>query len=106
MLRCRSQFWRRTAQNAVLCIPGDSDRTKRVVLIRRVEQQIVAGKRERADFLFLEHETGLTRGNLSVQLSRLAENQGHCSRRKTGFGEGLAGLDRKRVYLENSAGIR
>jgi DNA-binding transcriptional ArsR family regulator len=28
---------------------------------------------ERADFLFLEHATGLTRGNLSVQLSRLEE---------------------------------
>jgi DNA-binding transcriptional ArsR family regulator len=28
---------------------------------------------ERADFLFLERATGLTRGNLSVQLSRLAE---------------------------------
>jgi DNA-binding transcriptional ArsR family regulator len=28
---------------------------------------------ERADFLFLERATGLTRGNLSVQLSRLEE---------------------------------
>ncbi len=28
---------------------------------------------ERADFLFLERATGLTRGNLSVQLSRLHE---------------------------------
>jgi DNA-binding transcriptional ArsR family regulator len=28
---------------------------------------------ERADFLFLEHATGLTRGNLSVQLTRLEE---------------------------------
>lgn len=28
---------------------------------------------ERADFLFLERATGLTRGNLSVQLSRLQE---------------------------------
>ena len=29
---------------------------------------------ERADFLFLERATGLTRGNLSVQLSRLEES--------------------------------
>jgi DNA-binding transcriptional ArsR family regulator len=28
---------------------------------------------ERADFLFLEHTTGLTRGNLSVQLTRLED---------------------------------
>ena len=28
---------------------------------------------ERADFLFLAHATGLTRGNLSVQLTRLEE---------------------------------
>jgi DNA-binding transcriptional ArsR family regulator len=28
---------------------------------------------ERADFLFLERATGLTRGNLSVQLTRLEE---------------------------------
>lgn len=28
---------------------------------------------ERADFLFLENATGLTRGNLSVQLTRLQE---------------------------------
>jgi DNA-binding transcriptional ArsR family regulator len=28
---------------------------------------------ERADFLFLEHATGLSRGNLSVQLTRLEE---------------------------------
>lgn len=28
---------------------------------------------ERADFLFLEHATGLTRGNLSVQLTRLED---------------------------------
>ena len=29
---------------------------------------------ERADFLFLERATGLTRGNLSVQLTRLEES--------------------------------
>jgi DNA-binding transcriptional ArsR family regulator len=37
---------------------------------------------ERADFLFLERATGLTRGNLSVQLSRL-EAAGFIDIRKT-----------------------
>ena len=32
---------------------------------------VVLASCERADFLFLERATGLTRGNLSVQLSRL-----------------------------------
>ncbi len=34
---------------------------------------VVLASCERADFLFLERATGLTRGNLSVQLSRLEE---------------------------------
>lgn len=34
---------------------------------------VVLSSCERADFLFLERATGLTRGNLSVQLSRLEE---------------------------------
>jgi DNA-binding transcriptional ArsR family regulator len=37
---------------------------------------------ERADFLFLERATGLTRGNLSVQLSRL-EAAGYIDIQKT-----------------------
>lgn len=34
---------------------------------------VVLASCERADFLFLERATGLTRGNLSVQLTRLEE---------------------------------
>jgi DNA-binding transcriptional ArsR family regulator len=34
---------------------------------------VVLASCERADFLFLERATGLTRGNLSVQLSRLEQ---------------------------------
>lgn len=35
-----------------------------------------------ADFLYLQHETGLTKGNLSVHLSKL-ENAGYVSIEKT-----------------------
>ena len=37
---------------------------------------------ESADFLFLQHETGLTKGNLSAQLSRL-EDAGYVKIEKT-----------------------
>lgn len=48
---------------------------------------------ERADFLFLEHATGLTRGNLSVQLARL-EDAGLIEVQKT--------IERKRTLTTAS----
>jgi DNA-binding transcriptional ArsR family regulator len=48
---------------------------------------------ERADFLFLERATGLTRGNLSVQLTRL-EDAGLIEIRKT--------IERKRTLTTAS----
>lgn len=48
---------------------------------------------QRADFLFLEHATGLTRGNLSVQLARL-EDAGLIEVQKT--------IERKRTLTTAS----
>jgi DNA-binding MarR family transcriptional regulator len=63
-----------------------------------------------ADFTFLMRETGLTRGNLSVQLTRL-EEAGHVTIAKTFVGRrprtvagltpsGRSAFDRYRAYLK------
>ncbi len=68
---------------------------------------------ERADFLFLERATGLTRGNLSVQLTRLEEAglieiQKTIERKRTLTTAALTGWGRRALdsYWESMEALR